>query len=300
MSFFSIKDIEAVSGIKSHTLRIWEQRYGIITPKRTETNIRYYDDDDLKFIINISILNKNGVKISEIAKMSREQINDAIVTLNAPTAKGSAADGQLKKLVSAMLLYDEYGFHKILTTSIIQHGIEQTMNNLVFPFLKEVGLLWQVGSVQPSHEHFATNIIMQKLYVAIDGNVGRFTDKRKRFLLFLPEHEQHSIGLLYANFICRSRGHDVLYLGQEVPLADLKEAFSDIKPQYILTQLTASHLNIDKQKFVNHLSGLWPDATLLLAGSQFEGDIELPQNAKVIGHMQQFITLVDSLTATNN
>ena len=143
MSIFSIKDIEAVSGIKSHTLRIWEQRYGIITPKRTETNIRYYDDDDLRFIINISILNKNGTKISEIAKMSKEQINEAIVNLNSSAQPSHQSDSQVKSLVSTMLSYDEYGFHKVLTTHIIQHGVELTMVNLVFPFL--VGFGWLVG-----------------------------------------------------------------------------------------------------------------------------------------------------------
>lgn len=300
MSIFSIKDIEAVSGIKSHTLRIWEQRYGIITPKRTETNIRYYDDDDLRFIINISILNKNGTKISEIAKMSKDQINEAIVSLNSSAQPSHQSDNQVKSLVSNMLSYDEYGFHKVLTTHIIQHGVELTMVNLVFPFLVEIGLLWQVGSIQPSHEHFATNIITQKLYVAIDGHVGRFTENRKRFLLFLPEHEQHSIGLLFANYLCRSRGHDVLYLGQEVPLVDLQDAFKDIKPDFILTQLTASHLNIDKQKFVDQLASIWPTATLLLAGMQFDGNLVMPNNARLIKHMNNFITLVDSLSNNSN
>ncbi len=294
MGVFSIKDIEAVSGIKSHTLRIWEQRYGIIAPKRTESNIRYYDDDDLKLILNISILNRQGIKISEIARMSKEEITEAILKCSGHSSENF--DNHVKGLISAMLSFDEYGFHKILTTNVIQVGLEQTMLNIVFPFLTEVGLLWQIGSIHPSHEHFASNIIKQKLYVAIDGNVGRYADNRKRFLLFLPEHEQHSIGLLFANYILRSRGQDVLYLGQEVPLVDLKDAFIDHEPDYVLTQLTAAHLNVDKQRFVDEISTYWGKAQLILSGGQFlNADLKLPENARVIKRIEDFIKLVDSI-----
>jgi len=294
LGVFSIKDIEAVSGIKSHTLRIWEQRYGIIVPKRTESNIRYYDDDDLKHILNISILNRQGIKISEIARMSKEEITEAILKCSGHSSENF--DSHVKGLISAMLSFDEYGFHKILTTNVIQVGLEQTMLNIVFPFLSEVGLLWQIGSIHPSHEHFASNIVKQKLYVAIDGNVGRYAENRKRFLLFSPEHEQHSIGLLFANYILRSRGQDVLYLGQEVPLVDLKDAFTDNEPDYVLTQLTAAHLNVDKQRFVDEISTYWGKAQLILSGGQFlNADLKLPENARIIKRIEDFITLVDSI-----
>lgn len=295
MGVFSIKDIEAVSGIKSHTLRIWEQRYGIIAPKRTDSNIRYYDDNDLKFILNISILNRHGIKISEIAKMSREDITAAILKLSGHNSANY--DSHVKGLLSAMLSFDEYGFHKIITTNIIQIGLEHTMINIVFPFLSEVGLLWQIGSIHPSHEHFASNIIKQKLYVAIDGNVGRYAENRKRFLLFLPENEQHSIGLLFANFILRSRGQDVLYLGQEVPLGDLQTAFSDMHPDYILTLLTSAHINIDKQEFIHSVAKCWPKAQILLAGIQFVSETgSLPENTRIIKRMEDFIALADSIS----
>ncbi len=295
MGIFSIKDIEAVSGIKSHTLRIWEQRYGIIVPKRTESNIRYYDDDDLKHILNISILNRQGIKISEIARMSKEEITEAILKDSALFSENY--DTHIKGLISAMLSFDEYGFHKVISTNVIQLGLEQTVINIIFPFLAEVGLLWQIGSIHPSHEHFASNIIRQKLYVAIDGNVGRYAENRKRFLLFLPEHEQHSIGLLFANYILRTRGQDVLYLGQEVPLLDLKDAFVDNEPDYVLTQLTAAHINVDKQRFIDDISNYWGNAQLILSGGQFlDPALKLPPSARVIKRMEDFITLVDSIS----
>jgi methanogenic corrinoid protein MtbC1 len=171
------------------------------------------------------------------------------------------------------------------------------MMKVVFPFMLEVGILWQTGSIYPSHEHFASNIIKQKLYVAVDGNVGRYTQYRKRFLLFLPEREQHSLGLMFANFIIRSRGHEVLYLGQEIPLNDLKTTFAGHLPDYIFTILTAAHLDIEKQEFVNELSAYWKDSKILLSGSQFlMADIHYPQNVTLIKRMEEFIQLVNNLS----
>jgi DNA-binding transcriptional MerR regulator len=297
VGIFSIRDIEAASGIKSHTLRMWEQRYGILKPKRTETNIRFYDDEDLKYILNISILNKHGYKISEISKMSKGEINDHIIKLN---SRSTQYESQVKSLISAMISFDEYTFHQIITTSVLQFGMEETMLNIVFPLLSEIGLLWQVGCIHPSHEHFASNIIKQKLYVAIDGNVGKYINNRKRFLLFLPEGEHHNIGLLFASLILRSRGHEVLFLGQEVPMVDLKKAASDVSPDYVFTTVTASTVQFDKQSFVDELKHVWPKAKYLLSGYQFsnsiEGEFVLPPNFIVIKSADEFIRHIDDIT----
>lgn len=298
MGVFSIKDVEAVSGIKSHTLRIWEQRYGIIKPKRTDSNIRYYDDDDLKQILNISILNRHGYKISEITKLTKAEITEAILKISGRSTANY--DNHVKGLLSSMLSFDEYAFHKILTTNIIQIGLEETLIKIVFPFLTELGILWQIGSIHPSHEHFASNIIKQKLYVAIDGNVGRFSENRRRFLLFLPETEQHSIGLLFANYVLRSRGHDVIYLGQEVPLEDLQRSFEQQHPDYILTMLTSGHVSINKQDFIDNIARFWPNTQVLLAGAQFAMEnLKMPSNARIIKRMEDFISIVDSISVSN-
>jgi MerR family transcriptional regulator, light-induced transcriptional regulator len=290
---FSIKDIEAVSGIKCHTLRVWEQRYNIFTPKRTETNIRYYDDDDLKLILNISILNKYGYKISEISKMTNAEISEAILKISENKNEFSS---QINGLVQNMMTFDEKAFHKILTTNIKEFGLKKVFLQIIFPFMKEVGLLWQVGALQPSHEHFVSNIIKQKLFACIDECVADYAPNHKRFLLFLPEKEKHSLGLLFANFIIRKRGHEVLYLGQEVPTKNLKEIYHGHTPDYVFTILTSSNLDIDKQKFVNQLSENWKDAIILLSGVQFLGkDISFPANAKYIRSPEEFISLTENL-----
>ncbi len=298
MSRFSIKDIEAITGIKGHTLRIWEQRYGIIAPKRTDTNIRYYDDDDLKLLLNITALNNNGYKISEIAKLKPQEIANLVISLNNPQHPYKQ---QIKSLVASMLAFDEAAFHRQITTCVLQHGFEQCMINIIFPFLNEVGMLWQVGSIHPSHEHFVTNLVKQKLYVAIDGQIGRENPNSKTFLLFLPENEQHTVGLLFANYILRSRGHKVLYLGQQVPLEDFASAFSSFCPDYIFSVLTTAQDLDFKQKLVIFLTSNWPKSQIVLTGSQVCNDeLDLGSNVMVLKKVSEFIDLADGISGNEH
>lgn len=300
MAKFSIKDIEAVSGIKSHTLRIWEQRYGIIKPKRTDTNIRYYDDNDLKLILNISILNGHGYRISEIAAMSPELLHTKVLEL---TDKGRQYDGVIKSLVSVMLTLDEYSFNKVLSTSILQSGLENTMLNVIFPFLQEVGLLWQIGSIHTAHEHFISNLIKQKLYVAIDGQGGESRPGKKKFLLFLKENEPHEFGLLFANYMLKARGHEVIYLGKNLPHAELRGVFDLFKPNFVVTSITTALMPRELEDFIENISTLWPEATILISGKQVEACRDhLPSNVKIVNDINYFKMLVDELSrdAFNN
>ncbi len=194
MSSYSIKDLEQLSGIKAHTLRIWEQRYNFIIPKRTDTNIRYYDDKDLKLILNVSLLRENGYKISKIADMDQEQIAGAVLEI---TEKNFSFSDQIHSLVLAMIDLDEERFEKIMSTNILQTGFENTMLSIIFPFLSKIGVLWQTGSITPAQEHFISNLIRQKLIVAIDGCYVPSKEINNKYLLFLPEGELHEISLLF-------------------------------------------------------------------------------------------------------
>ncbi len=295
MPNFSIKDIESLTGIKGHTLRIWEQRYGIIKPKRTETNIRYYDDDDLKFLLSISILNEHNFKISEIAKMTEAEISEAVLKLTTVTGEFS---NQIKTIISATMMFDELEFHSKLNGFIAEYGLEETYIKILLPFLVEVGILWQVGSIQPSHEHFVTNIIKQKLFASIDSQIGNKGDCKKKFLLFLPETETHSLSLLFANYVIRSRGHDVIFLGQEVPLEDLKNAFKNEAPDYIYTTATIAHLKISMQEMLDFLSSNWPHSQILVSGYQFlMADLNIPQNVHLLKKAEEFIEFINGISA---
>ncbi len=281
MSRFSIKDIETITGIKAHTLRIWEQRYKLIEPKRTDTNIRYYDDNDLKYILNVSILNNYGIKISEIAKMPYSKIQEMVLVLS---EKDSPYESQIKALTAAMFALDEGGFNRLLSTNILRIGLEDTMINVVFPFLHQIGVLWLTGSIHPAHEHFITNLIRQKLFVAIDAQTGLSKGKSRRFLLFLPEGEPHEIGLLFANYMIRSRGHEVIYLGQNQPFEDLKVVFEFYNPEYVLSAVTSGVAEGDIQHFVNTISNSWPEATILLTGYQIVNakGLNIPDNVVLV------------------
>ena len=208
MSTYSIKDLENLSGIKAHTLRIWEQRYDLIRPKRTDTNIRYYDDDNLKLILNVALLNDNGYKISKIASMDMDEMRAEVMKL---TERSLTHDDQIHALTICMIEMDEERFDKVLSTNILKLGFEQSMMNIVYPFMSKIGVLWQTGAINPAHEHFISNLVRQKLIVAIDGQV--VSGDGKKFLLFLPEGELHEISLLFASFLIKSKGNKVFFIG---------------------------------------------------------------------------------------
>lgn len=293
MNHFSIKDVEALTGIKPHTLRIWEQRYGIPQPKRTATNIRYYDDEDIKMLLSVAMLNRQGHKISRITKMSREEVDKLVMEL---TLNASDHIIQIESLTKAMFSLDEIAFEKILSSNTLQHGLEGTFLQLIFPFLARVGMLWQTGSINPAYEHFMTNLIRQKLFVAIDSQPKNIQPESKKFLLFLPAHEPHEIGLLFANYLIRSRGHHTSYLGPNLPMDDLSPVMSIYQADYILTVLTSAITTQSPLVVANKLSGDFPRATVLLAGSQiFQANIHLPKNVRFLHSMQDLINLLDQL-----
>ena len=187
-SHYSIKDLERLSGVKAHTLRIWEQRYGILKPLRSDTNIRYYSSSDLKRILNISLLNNNGVKISKIASLPDDEIlNQAQHILN----NYNKETDQIDNLVFSMIEMNEVKFEKIISNCVIHFGFENTMEKIVFPFLKQVGNMWQMGIINTVQEHFISHLIRQKLIVGIDGLFEEKILKPKTFLLYLPNKELH-------------------------------------------------------------------------------------------------------------
>ncbi|HEU5145214.1 MAG TPA: MerR family transcriptional regulator, partial [Chryseosolibacter sp.] len=202
MAKYSIKELEHLSGIKAHTIRIWEKRYSLIRPQRTETNIRFYADNDLKKIINVSLLNAHGFKISKIAEMSDREIAQQVLKLSETDNNHSI---HINQLVAAMVHLDEEKFESTLSGFFMRYNFEQTLTQIVYPFLEKTGILWQTGNVSPAQEHFISNLIRQKVIVGIDG-LPLKAGSRKTALLFLPEHELHEIGLLFCHYLLRKAG----------------------------------------------------------------------------------------------
>lgn len=237
-SKYSIKDLEKLSGIKAHTLRAWEQRYGLIEPKRTDTNIRYYIDEHLKKILNIAVLVKSGMRISKVAGLSDQELRAAVI--DAGRYQGNY-ESQINAFKIAMLEYDEYLFDSIFSKCLIQFGTEETLTKILGTFIQEIGLLWQAGAINVSNEHFISNLVKQKLFSIIDQTIiPQESARRKSFVLYLPSEELHELGLLYLYYYLKKSGHRVIYLGQSVPIEYLKEVSDKTNVDHFISVFTTS------------------------------------------------------------
>lgn len=286
MGKYSIKDLEKISGIKAHTIRMWERRYGLIEPQRTETNIRFYSDCDLKRLLNVSILNHNGIKISHIAGLTDAEIKNRVLDLS---IDGRSSSVQIESLMVAMLELDETKFLNGLSSSIIKLGFEVSVETVLFPFLERIGVLWQAGTINPAQEHFISNLIRQKLFVAIDNEMQSPVQNGPRIIMFLSEHEQHEIGLLFYNLLARKEGMNVVYLGAGVPLEDLSLVHR-LRPADVF--MTSFITAMDKQEMEDLLREYhkrFPDIPFYLSGLQMELlQPELPEGFTVVNKVRVF------------
>jgi len=289
---YSIKDLEHLSGIKAHTLRIWEQRYSLINPKRTDTNIRYYDQDDLKLVLNISLLKDNGYKISKIAKMSKEELFEAVRSVS---ERATSFADQIYGLTLSMIDLDEARFEKIIASSTLKLGFERTMLNIIYPFLNKIGIMWMTDSINPAQEHFISNLIRQKVIAAIDGQYNDYEllENSKKYMLFLPEGELHELSLLFANYLIQARKNKVVYLGQNMPFFDLKAANEVYNPDFLFTVITSKPNDCTALEYLETLSNEFPEKPILVSGSQVIGeDLELPENVMPISNPNQLMSFV--------
>ncbi|ANQ47522.1 MerR family transcriptional regulator [Flammeovirga sp. MY04] len=296
MSNYSIKDLEHLTGVKAHTIRIWEQRYKIITPKRSETNIRYYNDADLKLMLNVSLLNNNGFKISKIAKLSQNDIHDEVLKVVETNENNF---DQISALTMAMLEYNEAHFEKIIASNILKKGFEDTMIHIVMPFMSRIGILWLTGSVSPAQEHFISNLVRQKIIVATDAQILDNVPEQPSFMLFLPEGELHEISLLFAAYMIRARGYRVIYLGQSLPFNELIDVYKCFKPEYLLTISTSLSQIGNMQDYIDKLGNTFPQSKILLTGRQIVGnDYKMTDNMEVLPSMQYFMELLENIKVT--
>lgn len=265
MKYYQIAELEQLSGIKAHTIRIWEKRYGLIEPDRTNTNIRLYNDDQVRKLLNVSTLLNGGVKISKIAAFTDEEINTQIQKLQNQTNNDVISSSYINDLVASMLEFDEILFEKTFSLAVSKLGMYTAMINVFYPFLNKVGLMWSTDTAMPVQEHFASSIIRRKLMAAID-NQETSVKKKKKFLLMLPEDEWHEIGLLFSHYIIREKGFETIYLGQNVPFQNIKLLVELTKPDFVLS-FFVSRKNENVLKNIRQQMGLPSAVTLLVAGN---------------------------------
>ena len=289
MNVFSIKDLEQLSGIKAHTIRIWEQRYTLLKPKRTDTNIRFYSNEELKAVLNISLLNRYGYKISHIDKMTPDEMQDKIVSLSHSDAQ---QERLVNELIQCMIDLDIEKFEEVLDKCIAVRGIEKAITNIVFTFLEKVGILWQTNHVNPAQEHLVTNVIRQKLILGIE-NTSNQLQIDKTILLFLPEGEHHELCLLLVHYILKNRGVKVLYLGANIPFKDVLYVVNLKKPLFLYSHLTAIGHSFNLEKYLTQVGNKLQNSKLILSGQMIQNyKKKVPNNVdlkKTLGEVMEYI-----------
>jgi len=286
MAQYSIKDLENFTGVKAHTIRIWEKRFNLVEPKRTCTNIRFYDDDDLKKLLNVSILNRHGFKISNIVNFSDDTINEKILDL---AQTQNDAESQVESLVVAMIDMDEAKFEKVFNTAVINLGFEEAILQIMYPFFEKIGVLWQIGTINHAQEHFISNLLRQKLIVAIDGIADNLNGHTKSFLLFLPEGEFHELGLIFYHYLIKKNQHKVYYLGETVPFDGLLEISKQKNIDYLVTSMVTAISDDEAQIYLENLSDKFKKSKIYLTGLQVKNfTFKLPSNTIPIDNVTQF------------
>lgn len=293
MAVYSISDLEKLTGIKAATLRAWEQRYQIVTPKRTATNIRYYLDEDLRELLNVALLNKNGMRISQIAKLRAEERAEKVVAISSINV---SSDTQLDALTLSAVEMDEFKFSHVIDTNIRQRGFEETMLEVIYPFLDKLGVLYFTGSITPVQEGFIGNLIRRKLLAATDRLPQPQGKDIPVFGLYLPEGERQELSLLFIEYLLRKRGFLTRYLGGDVAVSDLVDATSRTHIDYLFTILSNAFVHEPVENHVASVLEGCPNLTLLLTGYQasihsFEGE----ERVKVIGGLEDMIRFVATL-----
>ncbi|SFT91309.1 DNA-binding transcriptional regulator, MerR family [Lishizhenia tianjinensis] len=230
MTVYKIKDLEILSGVKAHTIRMWEKRYGLLKPERTDTKIRMYSDKDLMVLLNVALLNKNGKKISHIVNMSDDQISQEVMAIDDKVSQDSLVD----KMILALIQMDKKlflaNFHKI----IAEEGLFEAFSGRLRSFLTRIGVMWQVGTIDPAQEHFVSNM-MRNTLIAATENLEENPKPEKLFILFLPENEWHEISLLLYNYKLLKDGYATVYLGQSVPDQALINTIARFKVDALVT-----------------------------------------------------------------
>lgn len=268
MDTFSISQLQQFSGIKAHTIRIWEQRYNALKPFRSEGNTRYYDNNQLRRLLNIVSLLKLEHKISDICLMPDEKMFEIIEEhLHDQSSNKNSAEYFINQLIFSAVLYNEKNFEKIFAAAVLQHGLKETYIKIIYPMLWRVGLMWNNDSIPPAQEHFISNIIRQKLLSAIDA-LPLITSSKDSWLLFLPENEFHEIGLLFSQYIIRSSAKKVIYLGNNLPLESLISTVKTTEPKNIFFFLVHNDIAQNSQTYIDDLIKNIKKSNIFISGNE--------------------------------
>ena len=284
-SGYSIKDLEVLSGVKAHTIRIWEKRYRLLKPERTNTNIRLYNDNDLKKMLNVSLLVRHGFKISKVAAWNEGKVRDVILEI---TKSKTLESDYIDRLIFCMVNFDLDGFIKLTDNVIERFGLEEAVFKIFFQLFIQIGTYWQVGSIFPAQEHFVAHIFRQKIIGEIE-KLKNGNTRNSTVLFYLPENELHELSLLFYAFLAHKQGYTVIYLGQSVPFQDLTELSKHLKLDYIFTAFINSTQKEELEEYIHNLKELFNRQKVFITGGQIEQHRPLlPGDVKVIKDISDF------------
>ena len=293
-STFSIKNLENISGIKAHTLRIWEKRYNLLEPERTDTNIRRYSLDSLKTLLNVTLLYNHGFKISKIASLSEDEIPDLVRNI---ALKSNSEQVSINAFKLAMINFDCELFDNNYDEILQHHNFEYVFIDIFMPLMKELGILWQTGAISPTHEHFITNLVKQKIHVQSEllQRTTNFKQDQPIFALFLPENEIHELGILYLNYLILSKGYRTIFLGQSLQTSSLETLYTYNTTFNFVTYITVEPNKDDIMPYLNDFHEKLlskTDSKLIIVGpQQLEIDTEtLPRKIELYRSVESFIT----------
>lgn len=290
MSIYSIKQLELVSGIKAHTIRMWERRYNLFTPQRTDTNIRRYTGLDVQLILNISQLLRNGYKISKLASKSLDEIVE--LTLQSSKNISLSKENEIEPLILSLLSFDQLTFKYILKKKIDEAGIEDAYETLILPLLYRIGTLWQTDMLKTTHEHFVTNIIKHMLIANFDS-LSEPNSESHLALFFLPEGEFHEIGLLFFAYIAKKKGLRTIYLGQSTPVEDVIDTCKEIKPAIIFTSISSSISKINLAELSKSIRKNVKGCQLCVTGYKANQDrFKMPKDIYAISSVETFNKII--------
>ena len=284
MESYDIKELEALSNIKAHTIRIWEKRYGLFHPTRTDTNIRRYDALQLKKLLNVVLLLGKGFKISKISTLDAQQINELILK-DTSSNESNNESKIINDLVVSTLEFDTIKFEKILNSVLLRYGVLDGILQVIYPFLVKTGILWSTENIMPAQEHLVVNIIRMKLITAMDGIATNSTNT-ETYTLFLPPNEFHEIGLLLAQYILLKHGYICYYLGQNVPYQNIQSTIKKFPKTNLITFIHDRNINEEWKEFIDKIKS---KKLLVVCNEKTKPLNSINKNHQIIHHPQNFI-----------
>jgi DNA-binding transcriptional MerR regulator len=298
---FSISDLQRFSGIQPQTIRMWEKRYNALQPIRSEGNTRYYNDDQLKRLLNIVSLNHAGLKISRICKLSNDEIHQILQSeIHKTTSDDKRVEYFISQLIHYALDYDGYTIDKLLSECIELFGIQTTYKRIIYPLLIRVGLMWCQDSICPAQEHFLSGFIRQKLYTAINNIAASAGNVNPTWLLFLPEDESHDIGLLVAHYLLRNGNQRIIYLGANVPFESIQEVMQHQRIEHMLFFFIRVRPVSEAEQYLQRLRNNFPNVSIYFSGNpKLIDDLQFDPSINRLKTIEEFEAAIEKTEMQN-